>query len=378
MKVIKNVTIMTSAGKTIPSGSVKVENGKIREVGGDMTGEGFEIIDGEGGVVTPGLIDPHTHLGIDEEGYGWEGADFNETSSPVTPHMRAIDGINPWDRGLLDASEAGITTVHVLPGSANVVGGVTTVMNVLPRRPLSESVIRVEAGLKCALGENPKAIHGKNGKAPVTRMGVAAMLREQFVKAENYRQQNERDIRMEPLLKALDGKIPVFIHAHRADDILTALRIKEEFGLDLHIEHVTEGHLIADELRKYSGEVAFTVGPTLSNRSKVELGNISWETYKELADHEIPFAMTTDHPVVPISHLRTSMIQAAAHGLDKQKALDAITIEAAKNLGVSDAKGSIEPGKDADLVLWSGDPFDYTSSVLQTFVKGERVFQKNT
>lgn len=379
MLAITNATIETAAGAPLQDAAVLVKEGKIEKVGraSDVDVSGYEVIDAAGKVLTPGWIDTHTHLGIDEEGLAWEGADFNETSSPVTPQMRAIDGINPFDQGFRDAASCGVTTVQVLPGSANAIGGLTAIVKVKPNRPLSELVVEEIAGLKMALGENPKNIHGKKGHAPITRMGVASLIRDAFVEAQNYLKLDAaRDLKKEALGRALKREIPVCVHAHRADDILTAIRIAEEFELDLHIEHVTEGHLITGELAKYKDKVKFSIGPTLSSRSKVELNQISWDTYRVFAEHGIPFSSITDHPVIPITHLQTSMQQAIKAGLDAGKALRSVTLDAAWILGLDDRKGSIEAGKDADLVLWDSHPLHENGSVRFTMTEGEIVFRR--
>ncbi|GEN54548.1 amidohydrolase [Halobacillus faecis] len=376
MLAIQNVTIIPVTGPPIHEGTLVIDEGKIKHVGRDVDVSGCEeVIEGRGRVVTPGWIDAHTHLGIDEEGVGWEGADFNETSEPMTPHLRAIDGVNPADQGFIDAAEAGITSAQVLPGSANVIGGLTAVVKVKPGNVVEDIVVKEEAGLKMALGENPKKFHGQQGRAPVTRMGIAAMIRERFVQAAHYIETDQlRDLRLEAIGKVLERKLPLCVHAHRADDIMTAIRIANEFEIDLHIEHVTEGHKIAHHLEKYKERYKFSVGPTLSSRKKVELGNISWETYATLDDHGVPFAIITDHPVIPIGQLQTSIQLAVKAGLDSDVGLEGVTIRAAEVLGIADRTGSIEVGKDADLVLWDKHPIKENGRAEMTFVDGERVY----
>jgi imidazolonepropionase-like amidohydrolase len=383
MLIIKNATIQTITHGVIEHGMVAIQSGKIIYIGKlneTLLKKAREIIDGKERLVSPGLIDAHTHLGIDEEGIGWEGDDYNETSSPTTPHMRAIDGINPFEQGLIDASKSGVTTVQVLPGSANVIGGLMTVIKVKPGELVDDIAIRPISGLKIAFGENPKKYHGQKGSAPVTRMGVAALLRSQFTKAQNYlnrRQeqppQTDIDIEMEALVLALRGEIPVRAHTHRADDIMTAIRIAKEFNLDLSIEHATEGHKVAKALAN-SG-VKVSVGPTLSSRSKVELNDMGWETYSVLEQHGIRFAIITDHPVLSIQYLTTSAKFAVQAGLSIDAAWRGLTIYPAELLGLEDQIGSLEVGKDADLVLWSDDPIQANGKPLLTIVDGQLVYQ---
>ncbi|SFG03990.1 Imidazolonepropionase [Halobacillus alkaliphilus] len=381
MLAIQNVTIIPVTGPPINEGTLIIDQGKIKQIGSNLIDVSGceEVIEGRGRVLTPGWIDAHTHLGIDEEGYGWEGADFNETSEAMTPHLRAIDGVNPSDQGFHDAVQAGITTAQVLPGSANVIGGLTTIIKVKPESIVEEIVMKEEAGLKMALGENPKKFHGQQGRAPVTRMGVAAMIRESFVKASHYlKTEQPRDLRLEAIGKVLARRLPICVHAHRADDIMTAIRIANEFEIDLHVEHVTEGHKIAPYLEKYKERYKFSVGPTLSSRKKVELGNISWNTYAMLDDHGVPFAIITDHPVIPIGQLQTSTQLAVKAGLDAHVALAGVTIRAAEVLGVADRVGSIEEGKDADLVLWDSHPIEGKGRAVMTFVDGKMVYKEES
>ncbi|WP_102345110.1 amidohydrolase [Bacillus sp. Marseille-P3661] len=382
MYAITNAKILTISGSVIENGIVLIKDGKIAFVGKQKECQepldSYKVIDGGGRLVTPGIIDAHTHLGIDEEGIGWEGDDYNESSESVTPHMRAIDGINPYDRGFHDAVQAGITSVQVMPGSANVIGGLMACIKVKPNRTVEELIIRNPSGLKIALGENPKKFHGKNGRAPQTRMGVAALLREQFSKARTYIEKRENgkcdfDLRMEALALALKKEIPVRAHAHRADDIMTAVRIAKEFDLNLSIEHATDGRKVAKYLA--DAGVLVSVGPTLSSKSKVELKDSSWETYRVMAEEGIDFAMITDHPVIPIQDLLTSANKAVKAGLSEEIAWRSLTINPATNLGLQNRIGSIEVGKDADIVIWDNDPIMKNGQALVTFVDGEIIYQ---
>ncbi|TLS38579.1 amidohydrolase [Pseudalkalibacillus caeni] len=365
----------------IQEGKVLIDEGKIKKVGHfSVEREDLEVIDAFGKFVSPGLIDVHTHLGVHEEGIGNEGHDFNETSDPITPEVRALDGINPEEKGFEDARRAGVTTVQVLPGSANVIGGemvtLKTFGNIVDRM-----VIRQPSGMKAAFGENPKRIHGTKGRAPITRMGVAALFRKEMRKAQQYLDKKQRGITVEDelglenLCKVLRKEIPIRAHAHRADDIVTLLRLAEEFDIDITIEHCTEGHRIPE----YIAEKGFhaSVGPTMSTRAKVELSDKGWNTPRILAEAGVPISITTDHPVIGIENLLSSAAMAVKHGLDEKEAWKSVTLTAAQHLGVEDRVGSIEEGKDADIVIWSGDPFDLRNTVETTIINGQIVYNKN-
>jgi imidazolonepropionase-like amidohydrolase len=376
MLVLKNVNGYDGCGSLLANATIFIENGMFTRIGENvLIPGGGEVVDAKGMILTPGLIDVHTHLGVHEQGVGKEGRDNNETSSAVTPQVRALDGINPMETGFVEARQAGITTVQIMPGSANVIGGETVVLKTAGDI-VDEMVIKSPAGLKAATGENPKRVHGEKGRMPVTRMGVAALLREEFIKAQDYvenRKQGkvDRNLGLETIAKVLNKEIPMRIHAHRADDIVTVLRLKQEFDFNLTIEHCTEGHLIAPFIAKH--HVRVSVGPTMSPRSKVELVHKVWHTLPALAEAGVPFSITTDHPVVCIEYLMASVILAVKAGVSEELALQAVTLNAARHLGVEDRIGSIEVGKDADFVLWSGDPFDLRSHVLKTFINGEQV-----
>ncbi|MGD7043225.1 amidohydrolase [Jeotgalibacillus proteolyticus] len=376
MKAVTNVTGVDGTGKQVKNIKILIEDGRFSKIGQDIEiPEGCEVIDAGGKYFTPGLIDVHTHLGVHEEGVGKEGQDFNETSRAATPQVRAIDGINPLEKGFSDARKAGVTTVQVMPGSANVMGGEMVVLKTAGTI-IDEMVIKNPSGLKAAMGENPKRFHGDKGIMPTTRMGVAAILREKFIEAQNYSAKRkegkaDRNLELENIVKVLDKEIPLRVHAHRADDIVTILRLKNEFQFNLTIEHCTEGHKITPFIAKH--DVRVSVGPTMSPRSKIELADKGWNTLTALAEENIPFSITTDHPVIAIEHLMTSTILAVKNGLTEEQALRAITLDAAKHLGIDDRTGSVEVGKDADFVLWSGDPFDLRNKVEQTYINGELV-----
>ena len=369
-KIIIEATIHPITSKTFV-GDVYIEDGKIKEIGKNLSKEldleNVEIIQAEKKHLFPGFIDAHTHLGLYDEGTGWAGNDANETTDPLTPYIRAIDGVYPLDKAFEEAVESGVTTVQVMPGSANVIGGVTSVIKTWGKN-IEDMIVRHPAALKMALGENPKKMHSSDKS--ITRMGIAGMIRGVFIQ-EHKKIPNFYN---EHIHMARNREIPVRIHAHRADDIITAVRLAKEFNLDLRIEHCTEGHLIADELEGLN--LLVSVGPTMTRRSKVELRNKSWQVYRKLIDKGVNISITTDHPYTPIQYLSVAAAITVREGLTEQEALEAITINPAKNLGVENRVGSIEKGKDADLVLWEEHPFQYTSKVLWTMINGEFVYKK--
>jgi imidazolonepropionase-like amidohydrolase len=371
--LLKNATIYPITSAPIKQADLLVENGKIKEIGYQLSADKqTEIIDCRGQYLFPGFIDVHTHLGLYDEGTGWAGNDANETVETMTPHIRAMDSVYPFDPGFRDAITHGITTVHIMPGSANVIGGTTSVIKTYGKNVV-KMIVKETAGLKIALGENPKRVHSNGNKESITRMGIMGMLREAFYKAKYC--DHPEDLRVAPIIRALKREIPVRIHAHRADDIISAIRFAEEFDLDLRIEHCTEGHFIADELKEKNLKVS--VGPTLTRRSKVELTNKSWTTYQVLSDAGVEVSITTDHPYTPIQYLNICASIAVREGLDEQKALEGITILPARNLGVDDRVGSLEVGKDADIVLWNFHPFHYLAKPIFTMINGEIIYKKN-
>lgn len=386
MLAVTNAKIITMTGTDFDHGTVLIEQGKIKEVGSDVViPGGAEIIDASGKIVMPGFIDAHCHVGILEETYRVEGNDLNEMSDPVTPHLRAIDAINPDDLGFADALEGGITTVVTGPGSGNVIGGVNLAMKTAGK-VIDRMIIKNPIGLKVAFGENPKRVYGGNKKAPMTRMATAALLRENLVKAQNYMRKlqsaekdtdkvPDRDLRMEALVEVLRGNIPLRAHAHRADDIMTAIRIAEEFNLKIIIEHCTEGFKIADELAQRN--IPAIVGPTLSNRAKVELQYRTHENPGILARAGVKVAMMTDHPVIPINYLYLEAALAVKAGMDETEALRSVTINAAEIIGLADRIGSLETGKDADLIILDGPPLEIKSRVEMVIVDGKVAFLLN-
>lgn len=370
--LLKNATVYPITANPLKNGDVLIENGKIVRVARNIATEtDVKMIDCGERYLLPGFIDVHTHLGLYDEGTGWAGNDANETNEALTPHIRAMDSAYPLDPAFSDAIKSGITTVNIMPGSGNVIGGTTSVIKTIGKN-IKKMIVKEVSGLKLALGENPKRIHSHSSHESMTRMGIMGMLRTAFYRALHTDHPN--NIRIAPLVMALKREIPVRIHAHRADDIMSAVRLAEEFNLDLRIEHCTEGHLIAKELAGM--EIKVSVGPTLTRRSKIELKNKSWSTYYELTRHGIEVSITTDHPYTPIQYLNVCASIAVREGLSEQKALEGITILPAKNLKIDHQLGSIEAGKDADLVLWSHHPFHYLAKPIWTMVSGKIVFSQ--
>lgn len=383
MIFIKNANIHTMTKEILDVGAIIVDNGKIVAIGKDLEiPENSTVIDAQGGFLMPGMIDAHCHVGMWENGIGFEGADGNEATDPVTPHLRAIDGINPVDKSFEEALLAGITTVATGPGSANVIGGQFAIMKTYGKR-LEEMIIDDCAAMKVAFGENPKRVYDKQNKCPSTRMGTAAVLRENLIKAKNYVEKqrksiegNEKapefDMKLDALAKVIRKEIPLKAHAHRADDILTAIRIAKEFGVEISLEHCTEGHLIVDYLKEETLK-GIIVGPTLSDRSKFELQNLTFETPAILNSAGLKIALMTDHPVIPLQYLPVCAALAAREGLNEEEALKAITINAAEVLGIDDRVGSIEVNKDADIVIYNGHPFDLRNKVKFVMINGNIV-----
>lgn len=385
MRAIINGKVMTMAGETLEKGTVLTDKGKIIEVGTDVkVPQGAEIIDAAGKIVMPGIIDAHTHIGVYEEGVGFEGADGNELTNPSTPQIRAIDAINPMEDGFRGAVAGGVTSLVTGPGSGNVIGGQAVAIKTWGR-VVDDMIMLEPSGLKIAFGENPKRVYSSQKKSPSTRMATAAILRENLVAAQNYRDKlakgekepdkaPERDLKMEILVRVLNKEIPLRAHAHRADDIITAIRIAEEFDVDVSIEHCTEGHLIADFLAEK--KVPAIIGPTLGTRPKVELVNMTFKTPGILHKAGVKVALTSDHPVFPVQHLTIAAALAHKDGLPEEEALKAITINAAEIIGTADRVGSLEKGKDADVIILSGHPFDWQTVVEKTIIDGEIVYER--
>ncbi|MTI46776.1 MAG: amidohydrolase [Firmicutes bacterium] len=385
MLLIKNGKIFTITGDIINKGSILVENGRIKEIGKDIVAPlDAEVIDAEGKVVMPGFIEAHCHLGIHEEGIGFEGNDGNEAVNPVTPHLRGIDGINPMDGTLKEAYEAGITCACTGPGSANVVGGQFVTIKTYGDR-VDDMVVQNPSAMKIAFGENPKRVYNSQKKSPTTRMAVAAILRETLFKAKEYNEKLELakedkskkpdfDMELDAMAKVIRKEIPLKAHAHRADDIFTAIRIAKEFDVDITLDHCSEGHMIIDHL--VEEDKAAIIGPTLGHRGKFETKNKTFETPGILNRAGIKVAITTDAPVVPLQHLPICAGKAVDAGMDEMEALRAITIYPAEILGISDRVGSLEIGKDADIVIFDGNPIlDVDCKTYATIINGKVVYK---
>lgn len=382
MILIKNGHIKPMVGSDIENGCVLIgDDGKIAAVGAVLEAPaGAVVVDAQGKLVTPGCVDAHCHIGLDNEGMGWEGMDYNEITDPVTPQMRAIDSVNPQDEAFGLALQGGVTSACTGPGSANVVGGTFVAMKLSGIR-VDKMVIKNPLAMKCAFGENPKRCYGQGAKrSPMTRMGTAALLRELLFKAKRYLEDKEAgknpafDMKLEAMIPVMKGEIPLKAHAHRADDILTAIRIAREFGVGITLDHCTDGALIAGELAE-EGLSAF-VGPSLGSKTKIELRNKSFTTPKVLHEAGVPISIITDAPVIPLQYLPMCAGLAVNSGLDYEEGWRAITINPAVQTGIGDRVGSLEPGKDGDVVIWSADPMvTLGAEAWMTIVDGKIVYQ---
>lgn len=381
MILLKNGTVYSMSGAGVFTGDVKFDQGKILEVGSNLSVDGCEVIDCTGKHIYPGFIDGHSHLGMQESSIRFEGDDVNEMSDPITPHVRAIDALNPMDETIHNAASGGVTTVCSGPGSANVIGGTFAIWKT-NGTVIDKMVIDPMAAMKCAFGENPKRVYHDNKIK--TRMQTAAYLRETLMKTKEYMAKKALagddlskrpayDMKLEAMIPVIEKKIPLKTHAHRADDILTALRIAREFDVLMTLDHCTEGHLIVEEVKE-SGFPAF-VGPSLTDKSKFELKNLTFATAGILNKAGVKIALITDAPVIPQEYLPLCAGLACKKGLDELEALKAITINPAEILGIADRVGSLESGKDADIVVSDGHIFNTMTNVVYTFINGEMVYK---
>ncbi|HWQ59347.1 MAG TPA: amidohydrolase [Clostridia bacterium] len=381
MLVLKNGLVLTAEGKWI-KGDVALENGKTAAVGENLAYRDAEVRDVAGRYVMPGMVDAHCHIGMWEDSIGQAGADGNEITNPVTPELRAIDAINPYDRCFEEACAAGVTTCVTGPGSANVIGGQFVAMKTFGDS-VEDMTLRFPVAMKAAFGENPKRCYGSRDKSPETRMATAAILRKALTDAQEYAKKLEkgdkdtekvpdRDLGKEMLVKVLRRELPLKIHAHRADDILTAIRICKEFNLRFTLDHCTEGYMIPKFIKEAIAEqdAGIIIGPLLTDRSKIELKNLTFEAPRILWENGIPFALMTDSPVIPQQYLPICAALAAREGLPETEALRCITINAAKIAGIDDRVGSLEAGKDADIAVFNGHPLDFRSRCVLTLVNG--------
>ncbi len=368
---------MTEMG-TLKPGVMIIEDGRIKKVGKSLDiPDSCSILDYLDTTVIPGLVDAHTHVGIHEEGEGVEGRDTNELTDPVTPQVRSIDGVNPLDLGFQDAVKAGVTALNVGPGSGNVIGGQFAAFKAAGSPILDHLIIKEPSAMKMATGENPKRVYSEKDKMPSTRIGTAAVLREALYDAQNYLRklekdkETDRDFKKEALIPVLKGELRAKIHAHRADDIVTAVRISQEFGLKYSIDHCTEGHKIVKFLADRGVEAV--VGPGLTARSKREIIERTFKTPSILTEAGVKVAITTDSPVVPIQYLPLMAAFAVREGMDEYEALKSITINAAQIADIDERVGSLQEGRDADFVALDGHPFDLKCQVLDVFIEGKKV-----
>lgn len=383
--LIKNGKIFTcEEGKIYEKGDILIKDGKISRIGEDLSqyiGE-EEVIDAKGLLIFPGFIEAHCHLGLHEEGNNGAGNGTNEASEPITPQMRAIDGINPFDGGFQYAREAGVTTAVIGPGSANVIGGQFAAVKT-SGICIDDMIIKEPVAIKVAFGENPKRVYSGKNKMPNTRMAIAALLRETLTEAVNYKNRKidaeiedrdfSKNLKYEALLPLINREIPMKAHVHRADDILTAIRIAKEFNLKLTLDHCTEGHLISDYIKRENLDAI--VGPTLSFNGKAETLKKTFKTPKALIDKGIKVAITTDHPVVTIDNLALCAAMAMKEGITFNEALEAITINPAEIIGIDKRVGSLKEGKDGDLVILNGSPFEIATKTIYTIINGEVVYK---
>jgi imidazolonepropionase-like amidohydrolase len=370
--------IMTATNGVIRKGTLLINNGVIEAVGDNVKlSKDTEVLNFKDQVLIPGMIDAHTHLGLRQDGVSADESDEDEVGDPVVPHIRAIDAINPEDIAFRDALIGGVTTVGVMPGSYNVVCGQPAAVKV-SGRTVEEMLVRAPVGMKVSFGDRPKHVYGGLKKSPMTRMGIAAILRESLIRAQNYAangKKGPRDLRQESLIPVIKKQIPLRAHAHRADDIVTAVRIAKEFKLDLVIEHGTDGYKVAPELAH--AEVPVVHGPWLKVRGNFEQSGRNPDAPRILIKNKVLTAFSTDHPVIPIQNLRMQALTAVEQGVSPEDALKAITICPAQIMGIHNRVGSLEKGKDADVVVLSGLPFEAGTRVNATMVNGKFCWQRD-
>ena len=379
MICIKNGTLHTAVSKETFIADILIDGGKIVKIGKGLSADGAEVIDATGLQVYPGFVEAHCHIGLDGYGIGYEGHDYNELNDPVTPQVQAIDGINPFDPCMKMAAKAGVTCFATGPGSSNSIGGTFAAIKPVGTR-VDNMIVKFPVAMKCAFGENPKRCYQKQGIS--SRMTNAAKIREALNKAKVYKAKIEAagddasklpayDQKSEALIPVLNHEIPLKAHAHQANDIFTAIRIAKEFGVGLTLEHVTEGHMIVDELAKENLPLA--VGPTFGHASKFELQNKTWETPGILAKAGCHVSIITDAPVTPLHYLPLCAGLAIKAGMDEYDALRAVTINPAEHIGIADRVGSLEEGKDADVVIVDGCPFYVTGVIKHVLINGEEI-----
>lgn len=386
MKIINAKIYTADNNKVIENGFVEIEGTKIKSIGNMLELNGKEddqeTLDIKGGLMFPGFVDAHCHLGLYEDSLAFEGEDCNESTDPTTPQLRAADGINMKDRCFAEARRYGVTTVAVAPGSANPIGGQIACLKTYGN-VIEEALISVNIGTKFALGENPKKQYDEKDSMPITRMGIAAIIREQLFKAQKYAKDKKSkgadldyDFKCESLLPLLEGKTKAHFHAHRGDDICTAIRIAKEFSLDYVIVHGTGAIEVADYLKKEN--VKIIVGPLLTDRSKPELKDLTNKSPAILNRKGIKTTLCTDHPVIPIQCLPLHAMLAVKNGQKEEDALNSITITAAEFCGTEKRVGSISVGKDADLVIFQKHPFYHAFEEPQyVFINGRKVVDFN-
>lgn len=394
MKTIIEKGYVFYQGKFQELEKLVLENGKISEINVVSTKakksksapaskkkneEISETIDCSGKYIVPGFIDPHTHLTLEQDGIGGFDSDCNEIFGLITPQIKAFDAVKMRDQSIKDAVKGGVTTAMITPGSANPIGGQACIVK-MKGNVIDEACLKESCAMKFAYGENPKRVYGDQKKFPCTRMGTTAVIREYLMKAQDYMKKKknkefkDRDIKLEALIPLLEGKIPARCHAHQADDIITAYRIAQEFNIDIIFDHCTEGHLIAKELGKWKAKTV--VGPTMTTRKKPEVAHKSFETPKILSDEGCTVAFTTDHPVLPIETLSLTASLAVRYGMDEDKAIKALTENAAIILGLDKRLGKIENGFDADIAVWDGHPLDGRSKPVLVFIDGDKVLDE--